>query len=204
MNAPRLKARVSDYGSSRQWFTYRSTEFKVKIDHHVLSTLVIQRKSNPSRDGTTHIVMSPLEFMQRLAALVPRPRLHLIRFHGVLAPNAKLRSEIVPGAEENTIEHEADHTHVQHSSARMSWLIPDGTASLLSSVISPLSSDGYGGRLTIIAAPSTSSGQAMRRAATIRCKSPMRWKGIRSKGPREKCGYAPRTTRSLRPFIWQN
>jgi len=44
----------------------------------------------------THIVMSPLEFMQRLAALVPRPRLHLIRFHGVLAPNAKLRPEIIP------------------------------------------------------------------------------------------------------------
>jgi hypothetical protein len=43
----------------------------------------------PWRDGTTHLVMSPLEFMQRLAALVPRPRLHLIRFHGVLAPNAK-------------------------------------------------------------------------------------------------------------------
>jgi hypothetical protein len=39
----------------------------------------------PWRDGTTHLVMSPLEFMQRLAALVPRPRLHLIRFHGVLA-----------------------------------------------------------------------------------------------------------------------
>jgi Putative transposase len=33
--------------------------------------------------------MAPLEFMQRLAALVPRPRLHLVRFHGVLAPNAK-------------------------------------------------------------------------------------------------------------------
>ena len=43
------------------------------------------------KNGTTHVVMSPLEFMQRLAALVPRPRLHLIRFHGVLAPNAKLR-----------------------------------------------------------------------------------------------------------------
>jgi hypothetical protein len=50
----------------------------------------------PWRDGTTHLVMSPLEFMQRLAALVPRPRLHLIRFHGVLAPNAKLRSRVVP------------------------------------------------------------------------------------------------------------
>ena len=50
----------------------------------------------PWRDGTTHLVMSPLEFMQRLAALVPRPRLHLIRFHGVLAPNAKLRARVVP------------------------------------------------------------------------------------------------------------
>jgi hypothetical protein len=50
----------------------------------------------PWRYGTTHLVMNPLEFMQRLAALVPRPRLHLIRFHGVLAPNAKLRSLVVP------------------------------------------------------------------------------------------------------------
>lgn len=50
----------------------------------------------PWCDGTTHLVLSPLEFMQRLAALVPRPRLHLIRFHGVLAPNAKLRSLVVP------------------------------------------------------------------------------------------------------------
>jgi hypothetical protein len=39
----------------------------------------------PWRDGATYHVMSPLEFMQRLAALVPRPRLHLIRFHGELA-----------------------------------------------------------------------------------------------------------------------
>jgi Putative transposase len=41
-------------------------------------------------------VLTPLDFMQRLAALVPRPRLHLVRFHGVLAPNAKLRSQVVP------------------------------------------------------------------------------------------------------------
>ena len=49
--------------------------------------VVLQLKS-AYHDGTTHIVMSPLlspvreEFLQRLAALVPRPRLHLIRFHG--------------------------------------------------------------------------------------------------------------------------
>ena len=49
----------------------------------------------PWRDGTTHLVLSPLEFMQRLAALVPGPRLHLIRYHGVLAPNARLRTRVV-------------------------------------------------------------------------------------------------------------
>jgi hypothetical protein len=57
---------------------------------------VVLKLKTPWRDGTTHLVMSPLEFMQRLAALVPRPRLHLIRFHGVLAPNAKLRAQVVP------------------------------------------------------------------------------------------------------------
>jgi Putative transposase len=46
---------------------------------------VVLKLKTPWHDGTTHMVMSPLEFMQRLAALVPRPRLHLICFHGVLA-----------------------------------------------------------------------------------------------------------------------
>ena len=62
-------------------------------------------------DGTTHIRMSPLEFMRRLAALVPRPRLHLTRFHGVLAPNAGLRAAIVPGAPQNTSVPADEHAH---------------------------------------------------------------------------------------------
>ena len=49
---------------------------------------VVLKLKTPWRNGTTHLVLTPMEFMQRLAALVPRPRLHLIRFHGVLAPNA--------------------------------------------------------------------------------------------------------------------
>ena len=72
------------------------------------------------RDGSTHIVMSPLEFMQRLAALVPRPRLHLIRFHGVLAPNAKLRALVVPqGPEQATgkSEHIAAEAGCMHAPA---------------------------------------------------------------------------------------
>ena len=35
---------------------------------------VVLKLKTPWRDGTTHLVMSPLEFMQRLAALVPRPQ----------------------------------------------------------------------------------------------------------------------------------
>ena len=72
------------------------------------------------RDGTTHIKMLPLEFMQRLAALVPRPRLHLIRFHGVLAPNAGLRAAVVPGPPEKPGDDPAHDAH--EAPARMSWV----------------------------------------------------------------------------------
>jgi len=74
------------------------------------------------RNGTSHLVMSPLEFMQRLAALVPRPRLHLIRFHGVLAPHAKLRAAIVPIPAQTTPAHAADCAPAQGGSARMNWV----------------------------------------------------------------------------------
>ncbi len=55
-----------------------------RVQTAAVSQLVLELKT-PWRDGTTHLVMSPLEFMQRMAALVHRPRLHLIRFHGVLS-----------------------------------------------------------------------------------------------------------------------
>jgi len=50
---------------------------------------VLQLKS-PYKDGTTHIVMEPLEFMERRAALVPRLRLHPIR-HCVLSAQREIR-----------------------------------------------------------------------------------------------------------------
>jgi len=57
---------------------------------------VIYQYKRPFRDGSTHVVLEPLDFMARLAALVPRPRLNLTRFHGVFAPNFKHRARIVP------------------------------------------------------------------------------------------------------------
>ena len=50
----------------------------------------------PWRDGTRFVVFEPDELMARLCAMVPPPWFHMIRFHGVLAPNAKLRSQVVP------------------------------------------------------------------------------------------------------------
>jgi len=44
------------------------------------------RLKRPAPDGSTHLVLTPLELLRLLAALVP----------GVLAPNAKLRPLVVP------------------------------------------------------------------------------------------------------------
>ena len=45
---------------------------------------------------TRAIVLDPMGFIARLCAMIPPPRFNMIRFHGVFAPNAKLRSEVVP------------------------------------------------------------------------------------------------------------
>ena len=42
-------------------------------------------------------MLEPLDFIARLAALVPPPRVHLTRFHGVFAAHAALRATITPG-----------------------------------------------------------------------------------------------------------
>jgi len=55
------------------------------------------RLKRPWRDGTVAFVLTPHELIERLVAQVPRPRAHLTRYHGVLAPAFAARSQIVPG-----------------------------------------------------------------------------------------------------------
>lgn len=50
----------------------------------------------PYKDGTTHVIFEPLDFIARIAALVPKPRVNLTRFHGVFAPNSKHRALVTP------------------------------------------------------------------------------------------------------------
>jgi hypothetical protein len=49
----------------------------------------------PWADGTSHLLFEPLEFLETLAALIPRSRVNLVLYHGVLAPHARWRARVV-------------------------------------------------------------------------------------------------------------
>ena len=53
----------------------------------------------PWSDGTKAILLEPMDLISRLAAIVPPPRFHLTRFHGVFAPHSRLRKLVVPKPE---------------------------------------------------------------------------------------------------------
>ena len=71
--------------------------------------------------------MNPLEFLEKLVALVLPPKIHLIRYHGCLAPHSTLRSRIVPkpadekeDEPERLSEHEDSRYHGSRP-YRISW-----------------------------------------------------------------------------------
>ena len=79
----------------------------------------------PYLDGTTHIIFEPLDFIARLAALVPKPRVNLTRFHGVFAPNSKYRARVTPakrgrGGQPATTADPEERTPAEHRAA-MTW-----------------------------------------------------------------------------------
>ncbi len=60
----------------------------------------------PYADGTVAVDLDPLSLLTRLAASVPPPRHHTIRYAGVLGAASQWRSRIVPSAEPDTPEPE--------------------------------------------------------------------------------------------------
>ena len=46
-------------------------------------------------NGTTHLLFTKEEFLEKLAALIPPPRTHLVRWSGVFRSNSPIRSKIV-------------------------------------------------------------------------------------------------------------
>lgn len=49
------------------------------------------KKPWPTPAGVTELRLDPVAFLRRLACLIPPPRAHMVRYHGVLAPNARAR-----------------------------------------------------------------------------------------------------------------
>ncbi len=50
----------------------------------------------PRRNGATHLVMTPVQFLARISTLIPPPRYPLLRLSGVFAPRSSFRSAVVP------------------------------------------------------------------------------------------------------------
>ncbi|MCP5348334.1 MAG: transposase [Pseudomonadales bacterium] len=80
----------------------------------------------PFRNGTTHVIFEPLDFISRLAVLVPKPRVNLTRFHGVFAPNSKHRALITPsgrgrGSKSTQTAADTDERTPAERYAAMTW-----------------------------------------------------------------------------------
>ena len=73
--------------------------------------------THPWSDGTTGIRLSPLELLEKLAALVPLPHVHLVRYGGGLAPHSHLRGMILPTLRQQGL----DEPEACPTSPRWSW-----------------------------------------------------------------------------------
>jgi len=58
---------------------------------------VVLQLRQPWADGTKQLIFDPLDFIGRLASLIPASRTNLVRYHGVFAPASPLRGLIVHG-----------------------------------------------------------------------------------------------------------
>ena len=56
---------------------------------------MVPRFPKPDIHGRTELLLTPLELLEAFAEFVPPPRVHRHRYHGVLAPNARLRPHVV-------------------------------------------------------------------------------------------------------------
>ena len=90
---------------------------------------IVYRFPKPQPDGTTQVRLTPLERIDRLATLIPPPRLHRHRYHGVLAPNSPQRAQVAawarPATPPSPAPLPAGHPaqHAERSPARILWAL---------------------------------------------------------------------------------
>lgn len=81
---------------------------------------ILYKLKTPWKNGITHFSYSGLDFIARLVALIPPPRMNMIRYHGVFAPNFKNRNKIVP-AKKNNKKSTKGLTNPKTKNERLRW-----------------------------------------------------------------------------------
>jgi hypothetical protein len=118
-----------------------------RLEERSDGTLALRLKTR-WRDGTTHILMERHELIERLVPLIPQPRAHQVRYHGILAPGASQRDRVVPGDAAETCTEPPSDSDPRSRAHRMRW------ASLLQRVfeVDALRCPRCGSTLRVIAA----------------------------------------------------
>jgi hypothetical protein len=70
--------------------------------------------THPWSDGTTGIRLAPLELLEKLAALVPLPHVHLVRYGGCLAPHSHLRGSVISTPRQQGMAEQGVSTALAH------------------------------------------------------------------------------------------
>jgi hypothetical protein len=97
-------------------YTARGAVSLERLEHDANGDL-LYTFTRPWSDGTMGIRLSPVELLEKLAALVPLPRVHLVRYGGCLAPHSHLRGVIIPTPRQQGVDEEETDT----GSPRWSW-----------------------------------------------------------------------------------
>lgn len=107
-------------------------------------------------DGTTHLRFDPLELLERLAVLTPRPRVNLILYYGVLAPRAAWRSAVVLATSDGVDAADGESSGEPDGDASRAWASRGGAyqwAELMRRTfgVDVLACPRCGGRLRLVA-----------------------------------------------------
>jgi len=111
-------------GQFRRWREALKTEdgaagrIADELEHSRLVDVVVDGQQ-PVRTAL-RLALAPTEFLAKLAAIVPSPRMHLVRYHGVFAPNAKDRPEVVP-VPASAVEDSATQGAPRARERRLDW-----------------------------------------------------------------------------------
>jgi hypothetical protein len=82
---------------------------------------VLLELKRPWANGTTHVRFTGPEFIERLVALVPPPRVNLVRHFGILGPNARLRPQVVRMARADSGANASTCCHKKRTGRYLDW-----------------------------------------------------------------------------------